>query len=687
MNKIRFSVLAAFLLSSQIIAEDNIELEGITVTTATRTQKSIDGVSASVEVITKEDIKKMGAQSFKDIVEHSPSFVMQYGRFPHPSSKSKSSISIRGIGANGTLILLDGKRLSGETESPYEMDRIPASMIERIEVVKGSMSTLYGSDATGGVINIITKKPQESQFASIDIRGGMNDEGDNETSSVNMSYFGKKDKLGYGFYASMQSSRPYKENENYTQSVLNPSNNDPIPTDTQFGNSGEAGVTYRDDAKVYNVGAKLSYKFSEKLKAGLDINFFKEDRKGVYLGAAKAPRAGSVPSVVLVTNTPVESVDDNRRVDGSIDLEYSISDDLSAKFRVYDSYYKKRNETTPINFTGPVNRKFSANVDITDYEATMNYAGIKEHFLTFGADYRREKRESSAINPNPSSEEFITKNINYTSLYIQDEWQIIDTLSAILGARYDDISNADSKTTLKAGLVKNISNMLNVRANYAEGYRAPDIAELYVVSPQPGKQPRYGAEVVIAGVKDAHTLKPEFVRSYEIGANGRDAKFNYDLALFFNDIEDKVELELVNNQYYTSVNKSSVETMGAELSLGYKFTPQIDTKFNWLELKTEDKATGKELLFNPRRNIAASIGYTPFSGLSTMFSVRHVGEQYISASQKADDYMICNVNVSKKVGKDIEVYGGVNNLFNEDTVKELGSNAGAFLYAGVRAQF
>ena len=93
MNKIKISTLVALMLSSQIAANDAVELESITVTTATGTQKSIEGVSASVEVITSEDIEKMGAQSLKDIIEYSPSFVMQYGRFPHPSSKSKSAIS------------------------------------------------------------------------------------------------------------------------------------------------------------------------------------------------------------------------------------------------------------------------------------------------------------------------------------------------------------------------------------------------------------------------------------------------------------------------------------------------------------------------------------------------------------------------------------------------------------------
>ena len=125
----------------------NSSLEEVMVTTATKTEKNIEGVSASIIVITEEEIQKTGASTLDKILEKVPSINAQYGRFPHPSASSKASISLRGMGANGTLILVDGKRLSGETESPYEMTRITASMIERIEIVKGSMSTLYGSDA------------------------------------------------------------------------------------------------------------------------------------------------------------------------------------------------------------------------------------------------------------------------------------------------------------------------------------------------------------------------------------------------------------------------------------------------------------------------------------------------------------------------------------------------------------
>lgn len=173
-KQIIISTLASFFILQSLNANET-KLDEVKITTATKTEKSIDGVSASVVVITKEDIEKISATTLKDVLDKVPSVNSQFGRFPHASSLSKGAISIRGVGANGTLILLDGKRLSGETESPYEMSRIPASMIERIEIVKGSMSTLYGSDAIGGVINIITKKnDKEYNNTILDLKYGSN---------------------------------------------------------------------------------------------------------------------------------------------------------------------------------------------------------------------------------------------------------------------------------------------------------------------------------------------------------------------------------------------------------------------------------------------------------------------------------------------------------------------------------
>ncbi|MBW2187010.1 MAG: TonB-dependent receptor plug domain-containing protein, partial [Deltaproteobacteria bacterium] len=140
--------------------------------TATKSAKNIDGVTASIVVISEAEIRALGADSLKDIFESTPGLTVQYGTFPAASAKSKSSISIRGLGATGTLFLLDGRRLAGEVKNPYDMERIPASIIERIEIIKGPMSVLYGADAMGGVVNIITKTLTEQPSGAVNIQAG-----------------------------------------------------------------------------------------------------------------------------------------------------------------------------------------------------------------------------------------------------------------------------------------------------------------------------------------------------------------------------------------------------------------------------------------------------------------------------------------------------------------------------------
>jgi outer membrane receptor for ferrienterochelin and colicins len=103
-------------------------------------------------------------------------------------------------------------------------------------------------------------------------------------------------------------------------------------------------VTYKDEATVKTIGTRLEYDFSDNFTAGLDLSYFTEDREGQYLGNASATSGG------LITNTPVNSEDKNRRIDISSDFKYLINDDLSMNTKVYRSYYKKRNYTDTFNF-------------------------------------------------------------------------------------------------------------------------------------------------------------------------------------------------------------------------------------------------------------------------------------------------------------------------------------------------
>ena len=490
-KKIIISSLASFIVLQSLNANET-KLDEIYVTTATKTEKSIDGVTASVVVISKEEIEKISATTLKDILDKVPSINSQFGRFPHASALSKGAISIRGVGANGTLILLDGKRLSGETESPYEISRIPASIIERVEIVKGSMSTLYGSDAIGGVINIITKKDiQDTNQTTLDLKYGSNAYSQAREKNANFTTMGNANGYKYKIYASTLDTSSYKIDKAYTQKAINPNNGTPIPVHPQNNKSGVLGVTYGDSSTVNSVGVGLEKNITDSFALGFDVNYFKEDRKGQYLGSSQANGANG-----MVLNTRVSSKDDNSRIDYSIFAKYSFNDDLSTNLRFYESYYKKRNETTPLSFVGPINKKFSANVKIDDIESITTYALNNSNLLTFGLDYRKETRDSAAINTNPQSSDFVQKTIEYKSVYLQDEIEFTDSLNATIGARYDDISNANSKATFQAGVVQKLGENTRVRANYASGYRTPDIAELYVVAPLFKDGKRYGSEVI-----------------------------------------------------------------------------------------------------------------------------------------------------------------------------------------------
>lgn len=677
------SSVAAIVLASNTYA--NEDLGEVLVTTATKTQKNIEGVTASVVVISKEDIEKISASTLKDVFEKIPSINAQYARFPHPSSASKAAISIRGVGANGTLMLLDGKRLSAETENPYEMNRIPASMIERIEIVKGSMSTLYGSDAIGGVINIITKKITKPQTA-VDLKYGLNKKGDGKQKNFNFTTIGKNDYFNYKIFGSVVDEEAFTKRKNYTQTAVNPANGTVLAANPQNGISGNENITFMDDATVLSFGTRFEKNLSDNLLAGFDFNYFKEQREGTYLGNAKFAAGG------LIKNTPILSEDDNRRLDLSTDFKYQINEDLVTNLTFYRSYYKKRNETTPVNFAGPVNKKFSANVTIDNIESTTTYLLNDTNILTFGAEYRKETRDSSAINPNPSSSDFITKEVTYKSLFLQDEIEITDSLNATLGARYDHISNADSKVTFQAGAVQRLSDNTSLRVNYSQGFRAPDAAELFVVAPVFKDGKRFGSDVIYGPKTTSYDLKPEESQSFEIALSNNFNKLSSEIVAFHTNIKDKIDLVSYGAgaaKYYTSENLDKVEINGLELRLDYDFTKFLDTSFNLTYLDTKDKTLNKELTYTPDISASLGVDYKVTNKLNTNLSLRYIGEQYTNSqnTQKTDDYTLVDLGLNYKINKTTSVYGGIDNIFDKEIDEQLGVNAGAYMFAGLRINF
>lgn len=776
-------------------ATDTTNLQQVEVlSTATRSEQPVDGVTSSVIVVSRDEIDTLGAQSLKDIIVSTPGLTVQYGTFPSASSASKSSVSIRGLGATGTLWLLDGRRLAGEVKNPYDMDRIPAAMIERIEVVKGPMSALYGADAVGGVINIITRRPTDDVQVDVDARIGANAEGDGTQRHANIAVRGSQGKLRYSAYASVSSTDPYTETENTKTALgggrhapseipavpgfLNPNGPTggnafylqadgsvkPKPLDpakaasdaaaaqaafTQFREQAQAkvqdsyatDVTYREESDVKTVGGRLEYGFTEDVTAGIELNWFDEEREGVYRGAFHP--TGFIPPMGHKTNpivgydvngnpislfqkekrllgkipawdVPVRSRDENSRVDVSVDTRINVNDDLQLNARYYQSDYEKRNSTTMLHYADfgyPNEAKSSAsgmnaNVDIRAFETYGIWTPNETHLVTVGGEVRDEEREATVFS---QSNDLDKRGVNYTAFYLQDEIRLEDGFNITLGARHDQYEqddyvdalgqqrngDDDSKSTFRIGMLKRINDSLNVHASYAQAYRVPDIRELFIQKQTPaglqlGAQtidPRFG--------KQAIDLKAEETDAFEVGVNGRIGASRYQVAAFVNDISNRIQQVSVDangdnqDDYFTFNNVSDAVTKGVEASFATPITSQLDGRIFWTELQTENEVTGKDLEFNPERTVSLQLDWRQSDAMRLGANLTYTGEQFYiknGQDQTADAYTLLNVNGSYRVnGTSWSIYGGIDNLLDESIDKRLGSSVGRFVYAGVKA--
>ncbi|MEA3521667.1 MAG: TonB-dependent receptor [Campylobacterota bacterium] len=705
--------LALILSLSSLHAVENLGSIEI-VHIATKNAKSIDGVAASVEIITQKQIEAMGAENLKEIIERTPGITVQYGTFPSASAKSKSSISIRGMGANGTLFLLDGRRLAGEVANPYDLDRIPASIIERIEIVKGPMSSLYGSDAVGGVINIITKRPSDKDEVNIATRYGSNQEGEAENFNINMSYQGRSGKLGSSIYMNFTSTSPYYQDEDADVYLplgctapackVKPSKH-PVTENTPLQDYyNDVGVSYREESKIVTLGGRFTYDFTDALVVGLDINYLDESREGSYIGYFHPTGYKAMGNKLPAYNVPVLSEDTNMRFDTSLDLEYRASDSLHVKARVYRSYYEKRNKTMAAEYKDmgfsslddSAHNGMNANVDLKVAELSASWLPHDEHFTSFGIEYRDEIRESSVFDKTSGMSE---KAVDYQSAYIQDEWDATEALYLIAGARYDAISNAENKPTFRLGGVYSFNSLARLRANFAQGYRTPDIREMYIFKQTPNGF-QLGADPA------GYDLKPESTNAFEIGLTGRDSKFHYDVALFYNQISDTITqfLKTVTLggekvQAYTFENVSNAHTQGLELSLGYDFLENLYGGIFWTELQTEDEETAKELPFNPERTISLSAQYALTSALSLDAVARYIGKQHYQklidqgtpsetrSDSVTNEHTLVDMTLRYELNKRVGFYGGVNNILEESVDDIMGSNVGRYYFIGAQAKF
>lgn len=421
-NAVMVSLLAGTTVvwGGTVFAQEDLQefaLEDMVVT-ATRTESKIVDVPVNTTVISAEKIADRHYLDVADVLKDVPgATVMDTGVGAY---EKKVVLN----GDERVLVLVDGKRVNIDmgtmSRASYDLNQMPdVSLIERIEVVKGHGGALYGSDAVGGVINIITKKMDHS-YGKVSMGFGSH-----QARDAKAMYTIKEGKTGV-----MVASSKYKQGYHEYKDAK-----------TEANKRWPVASTYENE----KVSVKLSQELSEtsNLELGYDFSKF----EGVRSYSTKAKSA---------------SFSNKKTNDFYAKYDWTVNDKDQGFIQLYRNKYDYYNAGDMYETD-------------TGFEAQQNITLSDNNRLVVGASYRKAK----ALNATSYTAE---KSINNKAVFVSDQWEFAPSWTLDAGVRYDKHSTAGSKTTWSAGLNKKFDENSHAYFNWGQVFKAPTLDDLYYYS-------------------------------------------------------------------------------------------------------------------------------------------------------------------------------------------------------------
>jgi outer membrane receptor for ferrienterochelin and colicins len=679
----------AFMLSlvagSLLSANETVNLDTI-VTIGTKTQSSIKDLPMQVELIGEEEIQNSGASNVGELLNSTGDIYL------NTSGSNGATMSIRGMAHADTLILIDGKRVNGEFSKTYELDRIPTGMVARVEIVKGSSSLLYGSDAMGGVINIITKKPKEALSGDIQAIHGKN------KNTLNFNLLGVVDKTSYSFYANYLKRDVFDKQESTDIKVMQ-AGAETSPSSLVGGgnwatlrsNLNDTYIlnrAYQDELELKNVGLKVAHKVGDSLTLRADFGFLKEDKNALYISNMYPTNYIQGGNSIKAKYVPAEQFDKNERKTYGVGVDYKPTSSLSLRYDLsFSQYDKDRKVYTPLwselGYASKEASLTSANQSTIKHltnEFLSTYDFDAKNRFTFGAEHRQTDVKSSA---------YSVDDRKYSGGFLQHQYQLLDKLNLLYGLRYDKDSIGEDATSLSAGVRYQITDTMNVRANYSQGFRSPDDRELYVDQTSPSGKKMLGATVLdtASGKTTVWDLKPETSETYEIGFDTSGEMWNFDITVFQTDIKDRIT-QIATANYNSFENVSDSRIRGFESSLSLSPLSNFMAKVTYANFDAKNETDNTDLTFTPESLASLTLSYFPLSNIEIRSITKYVGKQKGDEFEQIESYTLTNLKVIySDVMKDFDLFVGVDNLFRESLPEELGAVDRLNYYAGVRYKF
>ncbi len=641
------TILASLILSSLtgvVYAENNNEKNAVNtetakletiVVSASGFEQNIKKAAATISVLSQEDINKKAYRDVTDALKDVPGVVVTGGG-------SSSDISIRGMGSAYTVIMIDGKKVNTRSVRPnsdnsgIEQGWLPGiESIERIEVIRGPMSGLYGSDAMGGVINIITKKSATEWSGAVKVDTTLQENSDSGNIHQTNAYVSGpliKDLL------SLKANATYSKREE----------------DNIIGG-------YKEQ-KMRAGGATLTLTPNDKHAIDFDFKRSIQNRNGTVGKTIenKPGRGGALPT---------DSLTDYYRT------EYSISHRGEVGAVKTNSYIQREENENPSRQMKATNTTFNTN----------NQFQLGSHDISFGGMYLKEELNDEG-NQLEVNGKVLSKLDRYSwALFAEDNWRIADPFVLTTSLRLDKDEKFGDNLSPKVYGVWTLNDEWIVKGGVSTGYKTPalraTVAEWGQVTG--GGQ----SNGVIVGNPD---LKPEKSINYEVSANwDNNANLNAGITVFNSEFKDKItEIRVCNgdsgsagcpwlgeNFDFVSLreNVDKANMRGIETTFGWQINDSVKLNANYTFTDTEQKSgvnKGKPLNEMPKHMFNTTVDWqaTDTVGTWTRVNYRSETSDYLSRTSMAKGkpaYTMVDVGLNYKPTDKIQVNAGVYNVFDK----------------------
>lgn len=588
---------------AQTPAPDPTVMPTLTVT-ATLAEQDARTAPATVSVIGRDELQQRNAIDLLEALRDLPGFT-----YSPRQVGGRKTIALRGLEGKHTLTLIDGRRISPTDDvvghSDYQYGWLPVSAIERIEVIRGPMSALYGSEALGGVINIITRKAMDRWAGSASLSGTVTEGESGAGGGASVFATGPLAK-GLLLRVNAEWSR--------TDPVADPE--DPRHSEIEGRENRTAGL-----------GLVLQLAPGQHLEGG-------------WTAARELRLYDSVSGTRAYTN----------RYDVDRDHAHLTWTGrwggTRSQLRVYRSAIDVLNART--NGVAPTRPQHLQD------EVIDGHVGLRlgAHQLTVGGEWRREELVNAGLTGGRD-------DATHKALFLQDELPLGSHAMLTAGLRVDHHQRFGTEASPRAYLVWEPTKALVVKGGWGHAFKAPTLKQI---------SPNYvGAEGPHTFLGNAD-VKPESADSAEVSVDWTQGAWNLRGSLFRTDVKDLITTRLLSvagtrrTFIYDNINRARIS--GLEAGLRWSIVPALTASLDLTLLRAKDRSTGKDLADRPETSAATQLAWRGGDGWSARVGGAYTGAQTDSTGVRLPSYWLWNAGLGKRLSAHLGLRAGVENLGN-----------------------